>query len=75
MGRDEDTDPIVCGGRLVALAAPSRCYFLTDLSEDEFRLVSAMCLCSHEVRAGRLEGPFTTELAEHWAQVYLALGG
>jgi hypothetical protein len=75
-GFTDDTDPIVCDGRLVALAAPTRCYFLTDeLTAEQFRVASAMCLCSREVRAGRLDGPFTTELAGRWAQVYLALAG
>lgn len=72
----DDTHAIVCDGRLVALAGPRRCYFLTDdLTEEQFRIASAMCLCSREIRAGRLEGPFTVELAQRWAQVYLALGG
>lgn len=73
---EDDTHPIVCDGRLVALAAPARCYFLAaDLTAEQFRVASAMCLCSREVRAGRLEGPFTTELAERWARIYLALDG
>jgi hypothetical protein len=71
---DEETHPIVCDGRLVAWAAPSRCYLLTDeLTDEQFQLVAAMCLCSREVRAGRLEGPFTTDLAEQWARIFLAL--
>jgi hypothetical protein len=73
---DDDTYPIICDGHLVALAGPGRCYFLTDeLTADQFRVACAMCLCSREVREGRLEGPFTPELAERWAQVYVALGG
>jgi hypothetical protein len=71
---DGETHPIVCDGRLVALAAPSRCYLLTDeLTDEQFQLVTAMCLCSREVRTGRLTGPFTPELAEQWARVFLAL--
>ena len=71
---DGDTHAIVCDGRLVALAAPKRCYFLADqLTAEQFRLAAAMCLCSREVRAGRLEGPFTPELAETWARIFLAL--
>jgi hypothetical protein len=71
---DEETHPIVCDGRLVALAAPDRCYFLTDqLTEAQFQFAAAMCLCSREVRAGRLDGPFTVELAERWARIFLAL--
>jgi hypothetical protein len=66
--------PILCDGRLVALAAPKRCYFLTDqLTREQLELAAAMCLCSREVRAGRLEGPFTTELAEAWARIFLRL--
>jgi hypothetical protein len=73
---DHDTHPIVCDGRLVALAGPTRCYFLAnDLTDEQLRLATAMCLCSREIRAGRLGGPFTDELAERWARVYLALGG
>jgi hypothetical protein len=71
---DDDTHAIVFDGRLVALAAPNRCYFLTDeLTAEQFQLAAVMCLCSREVRAGRLEGPFTTELAEMWARIFLAL--
>jgi hypothetical protein len=71
---DGDTHAIVCDGRLVALAAPKRCYFLTDeLTAEQFKLAAAMCLCSREIRAGRLEGPFTTELADKWARIFLAL--
>ena len=73
---DDETDPMVRDGRLVALAAPARCYFLTsDLTDEQFEIASAMCLCSREIRAGRLDGPFTTELAERWARVYLERGG
>ena len=71
---DDGMHPIVCDGRLAALAGRERCYFLTDdLTDRQFQLVAAMCLCSREVRAGRLEGPFTTELAERWARVFLEL--
>ena len=73
---DDETYPIVCDGQLVALAAPARCYFLTsDLTDEQFEIASAMCLCSREIRAGRLDGPFTTELADRWARVYLERGG
>jgi hypothetical protein len=76
VGFDDDTHPIICDGRLVALAGPTHCYFLTEeLTAEQFSVASAMCLCSREVRAGRLEGPFTTELAERWAEIYLALDG
>ncbi|MGH2944914.1 MAG: hypothetical protein ACRDPC_01350 [Solirubrobacteraceae bacterium] len=65
--------PIVYDGRLVALAGPRRCHVLVaDLDEDELRLVMAMCLCSREVRLGRLPGPYTAELAEQWARILLA---
>jgi hypothetical protein len=73
---DAETYPIVMDGRLVALAAPTRWYLLTDdLNDAELRLVAAMCLCSREVRRGHLAGPFTAELAESWARTFLALGG
>jgi hypothetical protein len=69
-GADDETHAIVYGGRLVALAGPRRCYFLTDdLQPAEVRFVAAMCLCSREVREGRLPGPFTSELAERWAWI------
>jgi hypothetical protein len=72
----EHTHPIVIDGRFVALAGPARCHLLVDdLSDDELQRVAAMCMCSREVRAGRLDGPFTSELAEQWARIYLALGG
>jgi hypothetical protein len=71
-----ETHPIVVDGRLVALAAPTRWYLLThDLSDRQLRMTAAMCLCSREVRHGRLAGPFTPELAERWARMFLALGG
>ena len=71
---DADLYPIVCDGQLAALAGADRCYFLTDdLTDEQLRLAAAMCLCSREVRAGRLDGPFTTELAERWANVFLSL--
>jgi hypothetical protein len=67
----ERIDPIVLDGQLVALAGPRRCYLLTDdLTPEEVTRVAAMCLCSREVRAGRLNGPFTTELAERWTELY-----
>jgi hypothetical protein len=71
---DDELHPIVCDGQLAALAGRERCYFLTDdLTDDQLRLAAAMCLCSREVRAGRIEGPFTTEFAERWAHVFLSL--
>ena len=61
-------------GRLAALAGGERCYFLTDdLTHEQFEAVAGTCLCSREVRAGRLEGPFTTDLAQRWARVFLTL--
>jgi hypothetical protein len=76
MQNDLEMHPIVLDGRLVALAAAERCYVLTDvLTDPELEFVVAMCLCSREVREGRLAGPFTGELAERWARVYVALGG
>ena len=62
------------GSGAVVSAGSDRCYVLTDdLTDEQLRLAAAMCLCSREVRAGRLEGPFTTELAERWADVFLSL--
>ncbi len=73
---NNDLHPIVCDGQLAALAGREHCYFLTeDLTDEQFRLVAAMCLCSREVRAGHLEGPFTIELAARWARVFLGLVG
>ena len=76
MTNDAETYPIIVDGRLVALAAATRWYLLShDLSDNQLRLAAAMCLCSREVRQGRLAGPFTPELAERWARTFLALGG
>jgi hypothetical protein len=73
---DDETHPIVLDGRLVALAARQRCYLLTsDLTAEELATTLAMCLCSREVRAGRLDGPFTTELAERWLELFQSLVG
>jgi hypothetical protein len=73
---DDDLHPIVCDGQLAALAGRDRCYFLTDeLTDEQFRVAAAMCLCSREVRGGRLEGPFTPQLAECWAEIFLGLDG
>jgi hypothetical protein len=64
---DDETHAIVYDGRLVALAGPRRCHLLSDdLEPAEMRIVTAMCLCSREVREGRVPGPFTSELAERW---------
>jgi hypothetical protein len=76
VGGDDELHPIIFDGQLAALAGRHRCYFLTDdLTDERYRRVAAMCLCSREVRAGRLEGPFTAELAERWADAFLRLGG
>lgn len=78
MAMDEiaKTHPIVLDGLLVALAGPTRCYLLAnDLTEVELEIVGAMCLCSREVRSGRLDGPFTTEVALRWARIYASLAG
>ena len=74
MDSDHDLHAILCDGRLVALAGGERCYLLVvDLNYEQVELVAAMCLCSREVRAGRLEGPFTADLAQRWARVFLTL--
>jgi hypothetical protein len=74
--QDDELDPIICEGQLTALAGRERCYFLADDStDDQLRLAAAMSLCSREVRAGRLQGPLTTELAQRWAEGFLGLGG
>ena len=63
---------IVYEGRLVALAGATRCYVLVDdLGPGERRLIAAVWLCSREIRAGRLPGPFTGEPAERWARALL----
>jgi hypothetical protein len=68
-----EQDPVVLEGRLVAIAGRDRCWLLAeDLEADELRRVAAMCLCSREIRAGRLAGPYTPELAGRWAGILLS---
>ena len=59
-------------GEIVAVAGATRVYFATDdLDPASQWFVSVMCLCKREVDEGRLEGPFTSELAERWARLIL----
>jgi hypothetical protein len=59
------------GGRIVAIAGRTRCYFVDDLDDATLNFVAVMCLCKHEVDEGRLEGPFTSELAARWARLIM----
>ena len=59
-------------GEIVAVAGATRVYFARDdLDPASQWFVAVMCLCKREVDAGRLEGPFTSELAERWARLLL----
>lgn len=60
------------GGRIVALAGRTRCYFaVDDLDEPTLNFVAVMCLCKREVDEGRIEGPFNSELAAKWARLIM----
>lgn len=60
------------GGRIVAVAGRTRCYFAVDnLDDATLNFVAVMCLCKHEVDEGRLEGPFNNELAAKWARLVM----
>jgi hypothetical protein len=60
------------GGRIVAVAGRTRCYFdVDDLDAATLHFVAVMCLCKREVDEGRLQGPFDSELAAKWARLVL----
>jgi hypothetical protein len=60
------------GGRIVAVAGRTRCYFaVDDLDAATLNFVAVMCLCKREVDEGRLEGPFNSELAAKWARLVM----
>jgi hypothetical protein len=60
------------GGRIVAVAGRTRCYFAVgDLDPATLNFVSVMCLCKREVDLGRIEGPFNSELAAKWARLVM----
>jgi hypothetical protein len=60
------------GGRIVAVAGRTRCYFaVDDLDLATLNFVAVMCLCKREVDEGRLEGPFNSELAGKWARLVM----
>lgn len=58
-----DSPCIEYGGRIVALAGRTRCYFaVDDLDVATENFVAIMCLCRREVDEGRIDGPFNSEL-------------
>jgi hypothetical protein len=60
------------GGRIVAVAGATRCYFaVDDLDEATLNFVAMMCLCKREVDEGRLKGPFNSDLAARWARLVM----
>ena len=60
------------GGRIVAVAGRTRCYFaVDDLDEATWNFVAVMCLCKREVDEGRIEGPFDSKLAAKWARLVM----
>ena len=65
------TTLITFRGEIVAVAGASRCHLVGDLDPASRWFVAVMCLCRREVDAGRLAGPFTSQLAERWARLVL----
>jgi hypothetical protein len=60
------------GGDIVAVVGKRRFWLIDDkLDAATAWFVSVMCLCKREVDEGRIEGPFTSELAERWARLIL----
>jgi hypothetical protein len=60
------------GGRIVAIAGRTRCYFaVDDLDAATLNFVAVMCLCKREVDEGRIEGPFNSGLAAQWARLVM----
>lgn len=60
------------GGRIVAIAGRTRCYFaVDDLDAATENFVAVMCLCKREVDEGRLQGPFNSDLAAKWARLVM----
>jgi hypothetical protein len=61
-------------GELVALASARRAHIVAPWlaakppGDPHLRFVAHMCLCYGEVAAGRLDEPFSSELAERWAR-------
>jgi hypothetical protein len=67
-----DTPFVEYGGRIVAVAGRTRCYFVVDdLDAATLNFVAVMCLCKREVDQGRVDGPFTSELAAKWARLVM----
>ena len=59
------------GGRIVAIAGRTRCFFVDDLDAATLNFVAVMCLCKREVDERRIEGPFNSELAAKWARLVM----
>ena len=60
------------GGEIVAVVGKRRFWLLEHLLDPPTAwFVSVMCLCKREVDEGRIEGPFTSELAARWARLML----
>jgi hypothetical protein len=59
-------------GELVAVVGTRRFWLVEDKHDAATAwFVSVMCLCKREVDEGRIDGPFTSELAERWARLVL----
>ena len=72
MGTSADPPFIEYGGRVVAVAGRTRCYFaVDDLDAATENFVAVMCLCRREVDEGRIDGPFNSELAARWARLVM----
>jgi hypothetical protein len=69
--------PVTYDGELVAIAGANRFWLIGGWLEGRrpddplMRFVTYMCLWNGEIEAGRVEGPFTSELAETWARLAL----
>jgi hypothetical protein len=56
----------------VAVAGRTRCYFaMNDRDQATLNFVAVMCSCKREVDDGRIEGPFTSNLAAKWARLVM----
>lgn len=73
--------PVEYRGELVALASAHRFHIVApwlatrDAGDPELRFVAYMCLCYAEIAAGRLPGPFSSDMAERFSRMALIDSG
>jgi hypothetical protein len=66
--------PIEYRGELVALVSSRRAHVISPRlraaapGDADLMFVALMCACCAEVLTGNIQGPYTTELGESWAQ-------